>query len=105
MSNWNPTAQVLIVNKFTGKSRRLHVRCTLKRGSGDLCVAGTASDGRIALSKIDQLKPDLITLDIEMPVMGGLETLAEVRKLLPKLPGDHVQHAYRTEARSPLSKP
>jgi len=49
-------------------------------------VAGTANDGRIALAKISQLKPDLITLDIEMPVMNGLETLAALRKLHPKLP-------------------
>ena len=49
-------------------------------------VVGVASDGRIALSKIPLLKPDLITLDIEMPVMDGLQTLAEVRKLYPKLP-------------------
>jgi len=56
--------------------------------SGDpaLEVVGTASDGRIALAKISLLKPDLITLDIEMPVMDGLETLAAVRKLYPKLP-------------------
>ena len=49
-------------------------------------VAGVAGDGRIALAKIAQLKPDLVTLDIEMPVMNGLETLAELRKLYPKLP-------------------
>jgi two-component system chemotaxis response regulator CheB len=56
--------------------------------SGDpaLEVAGVASDGRIALAKIPLLKPDLITLDIEMPVMDGLQTLAAVRKLYPKLP-------------------
>jgi two-component system chemotaxis response regulator CheB len=49
-------------------------------------VVGTASDGRIALAKIPVLAPDLITLDIEMPVMDGLETLVAVRKLYPKLP-------------------
>jgi two-component system, chemotaxis family, protein-glutamate methylesterase/glutaminase len=49
-------------------------------------VVGSASDGRIALAKISQLHPDLITLDVEMPVMNGLETLAEIRKLYPKLP-------------------
>jgi two-component system chemotaxis response regulator CheB len=56
--------------------------------SGDpaLQVVGVASDGRIALAKIPLLKPDLITLDIEMPVMNGLEALAAVRKLYPKLP-------------------
>ncbi len=49
-------------------------------------VVGVASDGRIALSKIALLRPDLITLDIEMPVMDGLQTLVELRKLYPKLP-------------------
>jgi two-component system, chemotaxis family, protein-glutamate methylesterase/glutaminase len=56
--------------------------------SGDpaLEVVATASNGRIALAKIPMLKPDLITLDIEMPVMNGLETLVALRKLYPKLP-------------------
>ncbi len=52
----------------------------------DLEVVATASDGRIALAKILQLHPDVVTLDVEMPVMNGLETLAELRKLYPKLP-------------------
>ena len=49
-------------------------------------VVGSAGDGRIALSKIDQLKPDVVTLDVEMPVMNGLETLAALRKSHPALP-------------------
>jgi two-component system, chemotaxis family, protein-glutamate methylesterase/glutaminase len=49
-------------------------------------VVGTASDGRLGLAKIAQLHPDLVTLDVEMPVMNGLETLAELRKLYPQLP-------------------
>jgi two-component system chemotaxis response regulator CheB len=49
-------------------------------------VAGTASDGCIALAKIEQLNPDLVTLDVEMPNMSGLETIAEIRKLHPRLP-------------------
>ncbi len=48
-------------------------------------VVGVASDGRIALDKIPLLKPDLITLDVEMPVMDGLETLALIRKSYPQL--------------------
>src|SRR5271168_3050245 len=51
-----------------------------------IVVAGTASDGHIALAKIAQLNPDLITLDVEMPNMNGLETIGEIRKLRPKLP-------------------
>jgi two-component system chemotaxis response regulator CheB len=51
-----------------------------------LTVVGTAANGRIALSKIPQVHPDVVILDVEMPIMNGLETLAEVRKLYPKLP-------------------
>ncbi|MGC9669180.1 protein-glutamate methylesterase/protein-glutamine glutaminase [Planosporangium sp. 12N6] len=49
-------------------------------------VVGTAPNGRVALSKIEQLKPDLVTLDIEMPVMDGLSTLRELRSRYPHLP-------------------
>jgi two-component system chemotaxis response regulator CheB len=49
-------------------------------------VVGTARDGRVALAKVDALDPDLVTLDIEMPVMNGLEALAELRKTHPRLP-------------------
>src|SRR5260221_10184796 len=49
-------------------------------------VAGSAADGTIALAKIPQLNPDLITLDVEMPGRSGIETLVEIRKLYPKLP-------------------
>lgn len=48
-------------------------------------VIGVAANGSIALDKIAQLKPDLITLDIEMPVMDGLQALKEIRKLYPGL--------------------
>jgi two-component system, chemotaxis family, protein-glutamate methylesterase/glutaminase len=49
-------------------------------------VVGTASDGRIALTRIAQLRPDLVTLDVEMPNLSGLDTIPEIRKLSPKLP-------------------
>jgi two-component system chemotaxis response regulator CheB len=49
-------------------------------------VAGTAGNGSVALTRISEVKPDLITLDVEMPGMNGLETITEIRKLYPKLP-------------------
>jgi len=49
-------------------------------------VAGIAANGKIALAKIPQLNPDILTLDMEMPEMDGITTLVELRKLYPKLP-------------------
>ena len=49
-------------------------------------IAGTASNGKIALDKLPQVCPDLVTLDIEMPDMDGLTTLTHLRKLYPRLP-------------------
>jgi two-component system, chemotaxis family, protein-glutamate methylesterase/glutaminase len=49
-------------------------------------VVGTAANGQIALSKIPQVNPDVVTLDIEMPIMNGIETLIAIRKIYPKLP-------------------
>ncbi|MBT8762501.1 chemotaxis response regulator protein-glutamate methylesterase [Desulfohalobiaceae bacterium Ax17] len=43
-------------------------------------VVGTAGNGRIALTRIESLKPDLITLDVEMPVLDGLGVLKEIKK-------------------------
>ena len=49
-------------------------------------VAGSAGDGRQALARIRELKPDLVTLDVDMPGLDGLDALVEIRKLYRKLP-------------------
>ncbi len=49
-------------------------------------VVGTAANGRIGLAKIPQVNPDLVTMDVEMPEMDGLQTLAALRKIYPRLP-------------------
>ena len=49
-------------------------------------IAGVAPNGRIALQKIPQVNPDVITLNVEMPVIDGLETLKHVRASYPNLP-------------------
>ncbi|HVY70816.1 MAG TPA: chemotaxis response regulator protein-glutamate methylesterase [Verrucomicrobiae bacterium] len=56
------------------------------RQDPELEVVGAAPNGKIALQKIPQLNPDLVTMDIEMPELDGLATLRELRKLYPKLP-------------------
>ena len=47
-------------------------------------VVGEASNGQDALGLIENVRPDIILLDINMPVMDGLQTLAVVRRLHPE---------------------
>ncbi|MFP4373911.1 MAG: chemotaxis response regulator protein-glutamate methylesterase [Spirochaetaceae bacterium] len=47
--------------------------------AGDIRVVGTAMNGEFALQKIERLEPDVVVLDIEMPVMNGIEFLRERR--------------------------
>ena len=46
----------------------------------DIEVVGVAANGRIAMDKIQILKPDLVTLDVEMPVLDGLGVLTAIRQ-------------------------
>jgi two-component system chemotaxis response regulator CheB len=43
-------------------------------------VVGTAMDGNFGLKKIEELKPEVVTLDLEMPGMGGLDMLKEIMR-------------------------
>jgi len=61
------------------------LRSVVSRDPG-LEVAGTAADGESALSAIEILHPDLILLDVEMPVMDGLATLRKLRARGHKMP-------------------
>jgi len=49
-------------------------------------VVGEAENGKVALEKIKELKPDIVTLDITMPEMNGIECMAEIKKWNISLP-------------------
>jgi two-component system chemotaxis response regulator CheB len=61
------------------------VRDVLTEVAG-LEVVGVAANGRIALNLVEQFAPDIVTLDIEMPEMDGLEVLRHLQQSHPKLP-------------------
>ena len=59
---------------------------TMLSSDPEITVAGLAGNGIQAMARLPEARADLVTLDIEMPGMDGLETLVEIRKLYPKLP-------------------
>lgn len=58
----------------------------LLTADAEIEVVGTAPHGRAALASLPGLAPDLITLDLEMPELDGLETLVQLRRQYPALP-------------------
>ncbi len=51
----------------------------------DVEIVGTAENGIAALKKVESLSPDLVTLDMEMPEMNGLETLRKISSDFPRV--------------------
>ena len=49
-------------------------------------IVGEAANGKIGLEMFHRLQPDLVTLDIVMPEMDGLQTLEAIRSTHPKFP-------------------
>ena len=61
------------------------IRETLEQQNG-WEVSGEAANGREAIEKAQELRPDLIVLDLAMPVMNGLEAARALKRLLPRVP-------------------
>ena len=60
--------------------------CEVFRREGDFEVCGEAANGREAIEKAGQLHPDLIVLDLSMPVMNGLDAARVLKRLMPTVP-------------------
>jgi two-component system chemotaxis response regulator CheB len=71
-----PAIRVLVVDDSV-VVRRL-VTLALEAEDG-IEVVGVAANGRIALEKVAQLAPDVVTMDVEMPVLDGIATVRELR--------------------------
>ncbi len=78
-----PQIQIMIVDDSSVVRK---VLINVLSADPDLAIAGWASNGRLALAKLQTLRPDIILLDIEMPEMNGLETIPGIRKILPPTP-------------------
>lgn len=65
---------------------RAGIRSLLEKMEG-VIVVGEASDGRDALTQIEGLKPDIVLMDISMPLLNGLET---TRRCAKDIPATHI---------------
>ena len=77
-----PPIRVLIVDDSVVARRALSDALS---SVPEIEVIGTSSDGRLALARMAMVRPDVVTLDVEMPGMDGLETLTEIRKRYPEV--------------------
>jgi DNA-binding NarL/FixJ family response regulator len=58
--------------------------CALLSLAGDIEVVGEATNGSEALKKVGELNPDVVLMDIAMPVMGGLEATRRINREFPR---------------------
>ena len=76
-----PSAVRVLVVEDSPTARALLVH--LLEGDSEIQVVGEASDGAQAVEMVEELKPDLITMDVVMPDMDGLET---TRRIMARRP-------------------
>jgi DNA-binding NarL/FixJ family response regulator len=60
--------------------------CAILSSRLDIEVCGEAANGREAIRKARELNPDLIILDITMPILDGTSAAREIRKFMPAIP-------------------
>ena len=77
MNNGSPKIRVLVIDD-SALMRKL-IPKILSRDP-EIEVVGTAMDGNFGLRKIEELRPDVVTLDLEMPRMDGMETLRQLTR-------------------------
>ena len=74
--------RVLIADDHTIVRKGL---CSLLEGENDIGVIGEARDGREVIRKVGELSPDVILLDINMPLLNGIEVARNIKQIHPSM--------------------
>jgi two-component system, chemotaxis family, chemotaxis protein CheY len=74
------TARILVVDDVP--AIRHSMRLYLEQ-EGDWTICGEAENGKVAIDRVRELQPDLVILDLSMPVMNGLEAARVIRAIAP----------------------
>jgi DNA-binding NarL/FixJ family response regulator len=77
------TNRILIVDDSSMMRRQIR---TILQHDPEIEVCAEAENGAEALQRIREHKPDLVVLDVLMPVMNGLQATREIKKLAPSVP-------------------
>ncbi|AEI38988.1 response regulator transcription factor [Paenibacillus mucilaginosus] len=77
----NSATTIVLADDQTLMRDGLHTILTLE---DDLEVVGTAENGQQALELVEQLRPNLVLMDIQMPVMNGIESTKRIKKQFPE---------------------
>jgi DNA-binding NarL/FixJ family response regulator len=92
---------VLVVddNKFIRRAL-----CQIFTSEADFDVCGEAENGREAIEKALELRPDVIVMDLSMPVMNGIQAAHVLKELMPTVPlivfSEYIDVFSESEARS-----
>lgn len=72
--------RVLVVDDFEAWRRSV---CSMLQKQTELQVIGEASDGLEAVQKAEELRPDLVLLDIGLPTLNGIEAASRIHRIIP----------------------
>jgi DNA-binding NarL/FixJ family response regulator len=75
--------RILVVDDYEAVRKGI---CAILSSRLDIEVCGEAANGREAIQKARELNPDLIILDITMPLLDGKSAAREIRKFMPDVP-------------------
>lgn len=76
-----PSIRIVLVDDHEVARRALR---SVLRTNPNLQVMGEASEGKEAVKKVEELKPDIVLLDIGLPDMSGIEVASGIRSLSPE---------------------